>query len=187
MISDICNFLILKHQKLVYLFLLSYILLGIVVILSFFLPSVNQTSKLFGKLALLTYVSTLIPGMGKRFGINYLPITVLFVYRRQLGILMFLLALVHMITSGVFFTKEPFIVAGQVAIFILLLLFITSNNFSVKILSKYWYTLQQFTYVAIVFVFCHLILVRFSLFSLLILIVMIVELISFLKILHSNK
>lgn len=145
---------------------------------SFSIPEINQLSNIFGKLALITYVLTLVPGMAKRFGINFLPISVLLLYRRQIGIMMFVLALVHMITSGMFLSSEPFIVVSTMAMVILFLLFVTSNNLSVKILAKYWHILQRLTYVAMILIIFHLTLIRFSTTALILIGVAIMGLIS---------
>lgn len=181
------EFFVSNHKKFCYLFWIVYVLLVIIILLSFGNPSIARLSNAFGKLAVLTYILTLIPGVAKRFGLNFYIVSIILLYRRQIGILMFLLALTHMILSGMFLSSQPFVIVGTIAMFILFLLFITSNNFCVKVLSKNWHTLQQLTYVAMFFIFLHLILVRFSWSGLLLLIVMIAELFSFTKVLHSNK
>jgi len=181
------QFLISNHKKFCIIFWVVYVLLGIVTVLSFSNLSIARLSNTFGKLAILTYVITLIPGIAKRFEINLMPVTVILLYRRQIGILMFLLALTHMVMSGMFLAPLPFVIVGMIAMIILFLLFVTSNDFCVKVLSSHWHKLQKFTFGAMFFIFLHLVLIRFSWFTLLLLTVMIVELISFIKVLHSKQ
>ena len=56
---------------------------------------IYEVGKKFGDLSLMTYILTLLPGMGERFGIQHTTLSILRSYRRYIGILMFILALAH--------------------------------------------------------------------------------------------
>lgn len=111
------------------------------------------------------YMLTLIPGILGRFQI-LLPIkVVLMAFRRHLGITMFLSAFVHMaytltiptvlstpFTPAVLTTHQMF---GFFAMLLLLPMWLTSNDFSVKLLGKKWQLLHRVTYIALVLIFLH--------------------------------
>lgn len=177
--TNLGNYLILFHKKIVYIFFVIYIFLALIVVFSFSNLAVARLANTFGELALLTYTLTLIPGMAKRFGMNYLLITILMLYRRQIGILMFLLALTHMILSGMFLSLQPFVVASTMAMIILFLLFITSNNISQKKLSHNWYKLQKLTYLVMFLIMIHVALIGSIKYATLLLFIGILQIISF--------
>lgn len=174
------NFLIKYHQKFVYLFFVLYFCLFLLVLSSFYFPIVRLTSNFFGQISLLSYILTLLPGIATRFKIILLPLTVLRLYRRHIGISMYLFALSHMILSGVLFSQEPFIFFSQIAMIILFILFITSNNFSQTKLNQLWFKIQQLTYFSMFFIFLHVSLLKFGTSSVLLILFAIIELLSFL-------
>lgn len=179
MINIICEYFITNHHRFIKLFFLLYFLLGLLVIFSFFIPQISLYSNFFGQLSLLTYISTLLPGIAKRFNISFTPFNVLFLYRRHTGITMYLFALTHMVLSGVLFSTMPFVIFSQMAMIILFFLFITSNNYSLSKLSHHWYLLQKLTYVVMFLIFLHVALIDFGTLSLLLLLTIILEIISF--------
>ncbi|MBP9820157.1 ferric reductase-like transmembrane domain-containing protein [Candidatus Woesebacteria bacterium] len=122
----------------------------------------------FGVLALILYGFTLLPGILKRLQI--LPVTqvTLMLFRRQFGILMFLTVLIHSgysllfpllststLSINLFTTRE---VLGTIAEIVLFPLFITSNDRSVRVLGKWWNRVHKLTYVALLFIFGHVVL-----------------------------
>ncbi len=139
------------------------------------MPVVVRWGGRLGVIAALLFVTTLLPGIIMRlrsYAQALLPVATLITpFRRHLGILMFLTAFVHMS----FTTTLPYVafsgwralpppmtvihLAGSVAWLLLLPIWLTSNDLSMKRLGKNWKRLQRFTYVAIWFVFGHLVLV----------------------------
>jgi len=122
-------------------------------------------ANLFGFLALLFYIVTLLPtilrvvfpatkstGIPKR----------LLKYRRHIGVLAFCFALIH---GGLllgkrnidFFDPETYWVyfLGGATFIIFTLLAITSNDWSVKIMKKNWKRLHSLTYLAIFLLTAH--------------------------------
>ncbi|VVB58097.1 Sulfoxide reductase heme-binding subunit YedZ [Candidatus Anstonella stagnisolia] len=89
------------------------------------------------------------------------------VLQRQLGICVFLFALVHVLITMQFglgwniaFLLDPqatFLLVGAIAFLILFAMAATSNDFSVKTLGKNWKRLQMLVYVAILLLLAHFI------------------------------
>jgi sulfoxide reductase heme-binding subunit YedZ len=87
-------------------------------------------------------------------------------YRRMVGLASFFYALLHL---SIFLidqqfnlnyileeiTKRPYITIGFSAFILLLLLAITSNNFSIRKLKKHWKKLHQLVYLIVVLVIIH--------------------------------
>lgn len=137
-----------------------------------FLLAVQQSEAVLflvpfgGKIAQVSvflYVLTLLPGMMKRLGfINPIQLS-LMLFRKHLGILMFLTALLHMgssftfpvIASGQIPVFQPQIFSGFITIVLLLPLWLTSNDVSVKKMGVWWHRIHAFTYVALATIFIH--------------------------------
>jgi sulfoxide reductase heme-binding subunit YedZ len=95
-------------------------------------------------------------------------------FRRHLGIFMFLAAITHLIlvstipklftysaiTLDIFPQREIF---GIVAMLLLFPLWLTSNDYSVVHLGKYWEWIHRLTYFALFLIFLHVALLEFSL------------------------
>ena len=91
-------------------------------------------------------------------------------YRRHLGISMFLLAFIHQSLSRVLpiivrfgigpelMNAAPYELMGTLTLALLFPLWITSNDVSMKILGKNWKRLHALTYVALFFLFLHVVL-----------------------------
>lgn len=167
-----------------------WILAGISV---FFIPKqtllLMQISGKLGTISLFLFVLTLFPGIITRLHLNQRSLTIIATlltpYRRQLGILMFITALLHMSFSTtlpkIAFELIPvgnlsdlsfvekfqlaskafppslrlFEQVGMVAWVILLPVWLTSNDFSQKFLGRKWKSLQRLTYLALWFIFSH--------------------------------
>lgn len=144
-----------------------------------------------GTVSLILFVITLIPGILRRFKLTsssggkiltqmILPI------RRQLGIAMFITAFAHSIglrwetfqlaaETGVPPQPPLFEIFGTVSLLILLPLFITSNQQSVRILKRGWKNLHRLIYVAGWIIFGHVTLQGISWQAIVIGIVMVAE------------
>ena len=146
--------------------------------------------RVFGQLSFLTYLITLLPGIGDRFELKNIILSTLKIYRRYIGILMFLFAVVHVyIVKYLFSTslksllpQATFEVVGVIAFSIFLFLFFSSNNISMIKLKIWWYRIHRFTYLAMFFIFLHVSLVRFTIFSVLMIFIIILQVISFLAV-----
>lgn len=127
----------------------------------------------FGQVAAILYVLTLTPGILQRFGWLAPVRVVMMLFRRHLGILMYITMFIHMSWTttlplislfGYDLTKYPqlatFQLVGFAAALILLPLILTSNDFSVKYLGKWWKRLHKLTYVALFLIFLHVALIE---------------------------
>ena len=184
-----------NRQKILSIFKLFYCVLVIFPISAFVFSRLNQSMLLFffglgntlGQFALILYVATLLPGIGDRLGIKNKILVLLKIYRREAGILMYLLALIHitleklLITTSIteLFILLPFEIMGALSLLVLFFLFITSNTFSLIRLRLNWYRIHRLTYIGMLFIFLHVSLVKFSNWTILMGFVLILQLISF--------
>lgn len=176
--------LLLSRQRLINtgLFILEIILL-LAWILALY-TGLNNPKQVFvvlelggklGTFSMILFVVTLLPGIIMRLKVIpkiTLPIATLITpFRRHLGILMFITAFVHMsfsstlpyialqlISTGKVVLPPPFRLFEQIALiawWLLLPVWLTSNDFSMKKLGKWWKRLQRLTYLALWFIFAH--------------------------------
>jgi len=160
------------HQQ-IRLFQIGEICFSLFVALLFF-AGLNNTQvfllayelgKKAGDMAVLALSLTLVPGMLKRLQ-WFTPITrFLSPIRRHLGITTYLLALSHyllvtllsnLLVGTIIGQLNSFVLAGATALLFFTPLFITSNDYSVRLLRRNWAKLQKLIYVATIFVFLHL-------------------------------
>ena len=130
----------------------------------------NELGHNYGSMALIVYLMTITPGIIKRLKIKGVFAdlqVILMLFRRELGILSFFLVFFHymllrgilFIRAGMFFVpSELYEVLGFIAFDIMFLLFITSNNYSVQKLGKWWGRLHSLTYLVIWLAFFHVVL-----------------------------
>lgn len=122
----------------------------------------------FGEWAIRFLWITMLPGILKRFGVTgYLQNIqiILMRSRRRLGDITFMLALNHFLLVQGFsylrhgipkLTSIPlFEYMGIIGLSLLLPLFVTSNNYSVRTLKIYWQKIHNLVYVAIWFIALH--------------------------------
>lgn len=122
-----------------------------------------ELANLLGFLSLVSYIITLLPTTikivfpGKKKLINFLII-----YRRQIGVVTFLLALGHAFLIVIqrninFFDWKTYwiYIQGIITFIIFTFLAITSNNWSVKKLKKNWKRLHSLTYLAMFLLSWH--------------------------------
>lgn len=136
-----------------------------------------RSGATFGQIALVLYCITTIPGIMRRFGKFSKPVSVIMMMRRYIGIATFMFALLHVSISRFFWwmqgqmgliPDEIFQLFGSATFVVLFLLFITSNDWSVKKLGPWWHTIHNLTYVAAWLLFAHVALQRLSVWSVLI-------------------
>lgn len=147
----------------------------------------TANATLFGKIAIVLYILTTIPGIFRRFGKFYKPVSVLMIFRRYIGIMTFLFVLLHasivrffLVAKGLVraIPDEVFILFGSLAFTLLFSLFITSNDWSVRLMGKWWHRIHNLTYVIGGIIFLHVALQRLSIWTILIAITLIMQLTS---------
>ena len=166
----------LVKKRLGILLLFKALILSVVVLIisTFFLIRAESewylilynTALQAGTVSAYLYLCTLIPGILKRFNIFTLFRTSAMLFRRQFGILMFLLAIFHQATLVSF----PMIinfgrvrlellaqreVYGLVAMCLLFPMWLTSNDVAVKKLGPWWNWIHRLTYIALFFIYIH--------------------------------
>lgn len=131
-----------------------------------------------GQLAILCYVATVLPGIYRRFKLQSEWVAILMIYRRYIGIQMYLLVMMHfwfMMGVDIFlmgnlppFPPQPFLVAGMLANYLLFAMAVTSNDIATKKLGIWWNRIHSLTYGAVWLIFLHVALVKISVWSVLI-------------------
>jgi len=171
---------IIKIFKLLYGVIVLFILFGITSTITNkeLFDWWNEKSVLFGEAALVLLGIIVLPGILGRFSIEIKVTRIITAYRRQIGILTFLLALTHYIfvrllgySIGIFPFKLPlplFEIMGMSALFIMSFLFITSNNISIKKLGKWWKRIHRLIYIIVWLVVLHTGLQKMSIWILII-------------------
>lgn len=130
--------------------------------------------SLLGQIALVLFMIALLPGIMQRlrlFPKVTMPLaSIIIIFRRHIGILMFLTAWAHMtftttlpryLFTGTFLPSTLpmlFEMMGTLAFMVLFPVWVTSNDFSKRLLGKWWKTLQRLTYIAIWFIVAHVVL-----------------------------
>jgi sulfoxide reductase heme-binding subunit YedZ len=155
----------LKQHLTMYSFLKfsAYVVLPLVLIyLSIAFPQ-RSTFIYFGKASeyLLAYLLMIKP-LGKIFNIKFFITQLSF--RRQMGIMTFWLALFHSVMFiylyeiyeiSKFTDVQNFRFYGAVSMIGLCILAVTSNNFAVRTLKKYWKRLHRLVYLIFLFLLIH--------------------------------
>lgn len=197
-IDNVSDYLIKNRQRVLTFFKLCYWLLGLFIPMAIFLSRLNEKlllylfsmGTIFAKTALISFVLTLLPGIGERLGIKNKGIAILKIYRREIGILMYLAALVHVTLSKVIIivsTQDllnPFLfeIMGSISLLTLFWLFITSNTASQVKLRLNWYRIQRLTYIGMFFIFLHVALLRFSIWTVLMGMTIVLQVMSFIAV-----
>lgn len=122
--------------------------------------------NVMGKASLLAFFVTTLPGILGRFRLKSSLITLGMMFRRQTGISVFIFLLTHSLfvffIPWIAFNLNPFsfingsIVFGLVSLFIFLPLFLSSNQWSQKVLGRNWKRLHRLVYTAYWTLFLHL-------------------------------
>ena len=143
-------------------------------------PSVVSTlfewGPLFGQIAVILYMLTLVPGIITRLQwkqtVTQPVASILILFRRHLGILMFITAFLHLTFKSTLpylasFNFQPppglqplltYQIIGAVGWSLLFPLWLTSNDWSFKKLGKWWKRIHRLTYIALFFIFLHVVL-----------------------------
>lgn len=141
-----------------------------------------------GKVALVLYIVTLIPGIVMRFAIRNKVVSLLIIFRRYIGITMYLFAMIHFSfvrIIGLFpnvlqnLNFSVFELFGIAAAVLLFFLFITSNEISLRRLNHLWYKIHKLTYIGMWFIFLHVAVQRISIWTILMGIILSLQVLSF--------
>lgn len=182
MFSNLFNALVRKKIRVIRLFQLLWFIIGACFIAA--ARSINSPDPesylywysiavLSGQTGLIFFVITLLPGIFKRFGIRNRILGILMIFRRYLGISMFLFAAFHglivsllpRLLNGTILALTTFELFGFTAVSLLFFLFLTSNDFSQMKLGKYWWLLHRLVYVIMWLILTHVALQRLSTWS----------------------
>lgn len=186
-----------RSSRIVSLFhIFYYVLVFFIVVLAYLeftnselSPSIYSLGKHFGQAAITLLGIVVLPGILGRFKVEIRLTRIITLFRRQLGITVFLLGFSHYLLirfvptlAGLYKFEFPYPILfenfGAAALFILFWLFITSNNQSVKKLGSWWKGLHRFVYVAIWLLVLHTGLQKISIWSVGIFAVAVLEIVS---------
>lgn len=157
---------IIAAFKLLYLLLVAIIIVG-----GYAVYTQNSWYTFFytlgvysGRTALVFFSLSLLPGISRRFGVVSPLFNTLQLIRRYLGISVFICAVTHFIlvrlmdvASGALpFSPRPFEVMGFIALSCLFLVFLTSNDYSVFHLKKWWKRIHSLVYLIVWILFAHI-------------------------------
>ena len=170
--------------------LLILIGVGLFIIDSPYYLNIASNAGLMGQISFVLFCTAITPGIIKRLGIlTQLQIS-LMLFRRQFGVTMYLMALNHMafmfaipIFLAPIFEFPPlnsFLLYGVASVSLLLPLWVTSNDWSVKKMGKWWKILHGLIYIAVFTIFMHVGLANRSLGAVA-LVFLILEILSWLK------
>lgn len=152
------------------LLVLAFVPLGLL-----FVPDLIEIKETGGAALELLWIILFIPILSKVFNQSLAKKFIL--WRKELGILMGMLALVHglqyfsfgnifqNIMDTTFWASSlsiPFVTVGMIALVISTLLLVTSNLYSQKKLKKYWKMLHRLAYPLLFLVILHVILIQWS-------------------------
>ena len=179
--------LVVKHRE--FIITCFKVLYAILIVVTFIggwsLYWVDDHAALFldignkaGETALLLYILTLIPGIARRLQIRSKLISLLMIFRRYIGIAMFLFVWMHFwfergvdwFLHGTLLSSSPvpFELMGFLAGSISLAFALTSNDWSTKKLGVWWGRLHALTYTLVWIIFLHVALQKISIWTVLI-------------------
>jgi DMSO/TMAO reductase YedYZ heme-binding membrane subunit len=148
-----------------------------------------EIGKKCGDIAILLFILSSIPGIVRRFGKFNKLISILMIFRRYIGITTYLFVLIHLsfvrvvpwISGLILPIPEVYVLIGMLANMMLFLLFVTSNDLSVKKLGHVWHVIHNWMYVIVWIIFLHVALQRISIWTVLIGSTAIAQVCSFLR------
>src|SRR5258708_170460 len=183
--SQILQACLSNRKRVLSLFYMMYAAFFLVVpLLSYILVTqpdayvwITFLGKSAGQLSVLLFFAATYPGILGRFRMRHPLITLGMSFRRHIGISSFLLGLGHALLvyivpalqTGTFFRAlTAYVLFGMVALFIFFLLFVTSNDVSVKLLGPKWKLLHKSVYIAYWIIFLHVMFQKVGIFAYLI-------------------
>lgn len=152
--------------------LVVVVLAGLVLMERVEMSAVRTLGGQMAKLSVVMLAVTLLPGVVRRLTMALFISRVLMPYRRHLGIVTYLLATGHAVLNfyvpnyRLLGTPLPaslpklFILMGLMGLILLTPLFVTSNDWAVRTLGKWWGRIHKLVYVVVLFVLLHLTLMQ---------------------------
>lgn len=164
--------LFIRYKKtIIFLFYLYYLLIFAFGIYSAFIINKQTTSEIYdmgksaGNFAVVFFCLSLMPGIARRFKIRMTVIQIIMLFRRQIGIVAFLFGFLHygilrlfpILFAGAPFDTSPpiFEIFGTLTLYPMALLFLTSNDISVRKMGKSWKILHDMSYIIVWTLFLH--------------------------------
>jgi methionine sulfoxide reductase heme-binding subunit len=141
-----------------------------------------------GEIAIIFFILASIPGIVRRFRKFNKLVSILMIFRRYIGIATYLFVISHasfVYISPLLARQFPlfpipiFILFGFLAHVMLFLLFITSNDLSVKKLGVWWHNIHNLMYFIVWVIFVHVALQGFSIWATLIGVTAVMQIASF--------
>lgn len=200
--QQVVTFFVKNKPKVIRLFQFSYAVLlvylfigGMSIADKSYRFGVYELSKIFGTIAIVLFGLTILPGIARRFGIKHPLFTILMLFRRQLGILTFVFGFVHYCLLELFpvmfgvqeFFPMVFKMFGLGALFIMIILFFTSNDASVRKMGKWWGRVHMLVYASAWLLFGHLIFVGVGVQTILIATLALLETVSLVYVALKKK
>lgn len=169
-INSLYQFFVTKRPFIIQLFKIFYILqCAYILVGAYLLLNRNVMGRWFakfdidfGEIGIVLFFLILIPGIARRFGLKHKLLSLLKIYRRYLGICMFLFILMHStflfilpFFEGIVTSLPLYEWFGLSAGILLFFLFLTSNDYSVKLLRQNWYLLHRSVYIIMFLILAH--------------------------------
>lgn len=133
------------------------------------LPFFTQIGKKLGTISAGLLCLVLLPGIFKRLQWFQSIRVTMMLFRRHVGILMYWTALAHGLTQFGLLTiafgpmpVDTFVIYGITATLLSLPLLVTSNDFSVKLLKRWWNVLHKLVYLVLLFGALHTLTTSFT-------------------------
>ena len=203
-IDEVFLFLAKRTVTVILLFKISYGILCVLLLLAarsayyhdLWFVMVYKLARQSGEIAVGLYIVTCLPGLGRRLGVRHKLLALVMIFRRQIGILMYMFVLIHVmvlrivpiVSNGAPLIPDAwFEVFGSIAAGLLFLLFVTSNDVSVKRLGSWWHKIHQLTYITMFFILLHLALQEVSIWTVLVVLLVGAQLISYVVSLKRKK
>lgn len=167
---------IITFFQILYVILLTVTFFGVwsLYVVNQFAFTFLDLGKTLGQGAILLYILTLMPGIFRRFRLQHEIVQLLMIFRRHIGILMYLFVFAHMwflywvdvVATGNMQIPPPnYIAMGSFAHIILLLLVVTSNDYSTRKFGIWWHRIHNLTYIAVGLIFLHVALQEVSVWA----------------------
>ena len=156
-----------------FLFYLSYVGLVTLFFVSPFMynnmewvrPIFRELGGKFGQASVILLVISMTPGILKRLGILDMVEAITLLFRREFGILAFYTTLMHvgyaswtrkMATGAInYWSIFDSQLEGAIAFSIFFVLFVISNDYSMKLLKHWWKYIQRGAYIAAILILLH--------------------------------
>lgn len=132
----------------------------------------GEVGRSFGAISAILFCVTILPGILRRFRISNPIMALLMMFRRQLGVTTFLFGWLHysflrlfLITFGEVswnYSSAIFEIFGSISLFFMALLFMTSNDWSVKHLGIWWRRIHNLVYIIAWTIFLHVFIQQLS-------------------------